>query len=275
MTGKLDGKVALVTGAGGERGLGRAIAVALARAGADVSISDLADGSVGEWPGLPAVVKDIAATGHRAIAIKGNIIDSDDVDRMVRTTVDQFGKIDILVNNAGAPAGPDRVPVIELDEEAFDLVMSVNVKGTFLMSRAVARHMRDVGSGGRIINMSSLSGRRGKPRYAAYCASKFAIIGFTQSLAGELGQFGITVNAVCPALIDNDRVTDMASGLKPNGISAEEYRQHIVDHVTSTNPLGRLGTPEDVATTVAWLASEDAGYITGQAINVTGGDEFK
>ena len=243
--------------------------------GADVTVSDLSDSANGDWSGLSAVVAEITDLGCEALATTGNVANAGEVEQIVQTTLERFGRIDILVNNAAAPAGPDRVPVVRLDEAVFDLVLSVNVKGTFLMSRAVARHMLCTSNGGRIINMSSLSGRRGKPRYAVYCASKFAIIGFTQSLAGELGEHGITVNAVCPSLIDNDRVTDMASGLRPNGVSIEDYRQQIVDHVASTNPLGRLGTPEDVAATVAWLATDDARYVTGQAINVTGGDEFK
>jgi NAD(P)-dependent dehydrogenase (short-subunit alcohol dehydrogenase family) len=273
MTGRLQGRVALLTGAGCELGLGRAIALKFAREGADVAVADLNDNSADDWRGLPAVVDQIEAMGRNALGVTGTVADATHVTRMVGATLDRFGRIDILVNNAGAPAGPDRVAVVDLEEEA--LVQSVNVKGTFLMSRAVARHMLERGGGGRIINMSSLSGRRGKPRYAAYCASKFAIIGFTQSLAGELGPHGITVNAICPALIDNDRVTDMASGLRPDGVSVEEYREQIIKHVSSTNPLGRVGTPEDVATTAAWLASDDAGYVTGQAINVTGGDELK
>lgn len=268
-------KIALVTGAGGERGLGRAIAVHLASVGADVAVSDLTTCDSAGWKGLHSVAEEIRAIGRRSVVVTGSVTEAEDVDRMVGSVLKHFGRIDILVNNAGAPAGPDRVPVIDLAEEHFDRVMAVNVRGTFLMSKAVARHMVERNEGGRIINMSSLAGRRGKPRYAAYCASKFAIIGFTQSLAGELGKYGITVNAVCPALIDTDRVTDMASGLKPDGLTTDEFRQQIVDHVSSTNPLGRLGTPEDVATTVAWLASDAAAYVTGQAINVTGGDEFK
>lgn len=143
------------------------------------------------------------------------------------------------------------------------------------MCRAVARHMQERGEGGNIVNMSSLSGRRGKKSYAVYCASKFAIIGFTQSLACELGEHGIRVNAICPALIDNERVYGMASSLRPENVSIEEFHDVIVNHVSQSNPLGRLGTPQDVADIAAWLVSDQAKYITAQAINVTGGDEFK
>jgi len=270
----LSGKVALVTGAGGEGGLGRAIACRLAREGADVAITDLSDNSNDSWQGLPAVVEEIEALGRAALALTGDISDSNQVDEIVSATLERFGRIDILVNNAGAPAGADRVPVVELDEEVFDRVQNVNVKGTFLMSRAVARHMLEREQGGNIVNMSSLSGRRGKARYAAYCASKFAIIGFTQSLASELGQYGIRVNAICPALIDNERVYGMASTLRPDHVSIEEFHDVIVNRVSQSNPLGRLGTPQDVADIAAWLVSGQSKYVTGQAINVTGGDEF-
>ena len=272
---ELSGKVALVTGAGGESGLGRAIACRLAREGADVAVTDVDGNSSGLWLGLPAVVDEIKAMGHGALSLISDITDSAQVEKLVAATLDRFGRIDILVNNAGAPAGPDRVPVVELDEAVFDQVVRVNVKGTFLMCRAVAKHMLERGGGGNIINMSSLSGRRGKKKYAVYCASKFAIIGFTQSLACELGEHGIRVNALCPALIDNERVYGMASSLRPENVSIEEFHDVIVDHVSQSNPLGRLGTPQDVADVAAWLVSDQAKYITAQAINVTGGDEFK
>jgi NAD(P)-dependent dehydrogenase (short-subunit alcohol dehydrogenase family) len=272
---QLTGKVALVTGAGGQTGLGRAIACRLAQDGADIAVSDLDDQASDAWPGLPAVVAEIEAMGRSAIGVKADVTDSAQVENLVLATLERFGRIDILVNNAGAPAGPDRVPVVELDEDVFDLVQRVNVKGTFLVSRAVARHMIGRGEGGNIINMSSLAGRRGKARYAAYCASKFAIIGFTQSLACELGEHGIRVNAICPALVDNERVYAMAAGLRPEGVSIEQYHDDFVDRFSETNPLGRLATTGDVADTAAWLASDQSRYITAQAINVTGGDELK
>lgn len=267
----LDGKVALVTGAGGQKGIGRAIALRLASEGANVVVSDLTDNGSGAWRGLPAVVDEITAMGRESIGVTGSVADSSDVDRMIETALNRFGKIDILVNNAGAPAGPDRVPVIELPEEVFDLVLSVNVKGTFMMSRAVARHMIHRGGDGKIINMSSISGKKGNARFAAYCASKFAVIGFTQSLALELAEHKINVNAICPSLIDTERVFGMASTLRPDGVSIEEFHDVMVERTNVANPLGRIGQPEDVARTAAWLASDEAAYLTGQSVNVSGG----
>jgi len=194
---------------------------------------------------------------------------------LVEGTLLKFGKIDILVNNAGAPAGPDRVPVVDLEEDVWDHVLSVNLKGTFLMSQAVSRHMIQRGGGGKIINMSSVSGKKGAARFAAYCSSKFGVIGFTQSLALEMAEHNVTVNAICPSLIETERVYGMASALKPDPkISTEEWRDVMVDRAGSSNPLGRIGQAQDVADVAAFLASSQADYLTGLAINVAGGSHM-
>ena len=182
----LKGKVALVTGAAGKEGLGRAIALRLAQEGANLAVNDLG-GAKSRRGSLDDVVAEIDALGKGALAVYADVTKADQVERMVAETVNHFGRIDILVNNAGAPAGKDRVPVVELEESAWDLVQDVNVKGTFLCSRAVARTLISQGQGGKIINISSQAGKQGVPRYAAYCASKFAVCGFTQALAHELG----------------------------------------------------------------------------------------
>ncbi len=267
----LTNKVALVTGAGGERGIGRAIAMRFAREGADVVINDLTANARGDWAGLPAVAAEIKAMGQRVLTIEADVTRADQVDQMVQNALHCFGKIDILVNNAGAPAGPDRVPVAELEEDVFDRVQSVNVKGTFLCSRAVVRLMIERGNGGKIINIASTSGLRGIPRFAAYCASKFAVVGFTQSLAHEMGAYRVQVNAICPDLIETERLYGMASGMKPEGTSTEEYRARMIERSVQNTPLGRIGQPEDVANVAAFLASSDGDYITGQAISVSGG----
>ena len=269
----LNGKVALVTGASGKRGLGRAIAVCLAERGADIVVNDVVVRRPGppDWPGLPDVVRDIEALGRRALSIVADVSDAQQVDRMVNQTLQRFGQIDILVNNAGALAGRDRVPVVDLEEDAWDLVQSVNVKGTFLCCRSVARAMIARGEGGRIINMSSVSGQKGVARYAAYCASKFAVRGFTQALALELAPHHITVNAICPALIDTERVGDMAAALAPEGVSKETYLQQMIERANSQNPLGRIGQPADVAQTAIFLASAESEYLTGLSITVAGG----
>jgi len=190
---------------------------------------------------------------------------------MIRQSVAQFGHIDILVNNAGAPAGRDRVPVVDLDEDAWDLVQSVNVKGTFLCCRAVARAMIERGQGGKIINMSSTSGRRGVARFAAYCASKFAVRGFTQALALELAPHRINVNAICPGLVETERIDHMAAALAPEGVSVAAYRRQMMERATSENPLGRIGHVSDVAQVAAYLASSESDYLTGISITIAGG----
>jgi NAD(P)-dependent dehydrogenase (short-subunit alcohol dehydrogenase family) len=269
----LDGKVALVTGAGGKQGLGRAIALRLAQEGADVVVNDVVARRAGspDWGGLSGVVREIEALGQRAWAIVADVSDAQQVEGMVQQALQQAGQIDILVNNAGAPAGPDRVPVVELEEDAWDLVQRVNVKGTFLCCRAVARAMIQRGRGGKIINMSSTSGKRGAARYAAYCASKFAVRGFTQALALELAPHRINVNAICPALIETERVDDIAAALAPQGISKEAYREQILANTIAATPLGRMGQPADVAQLAAFLASSESDFLTGLSITVAGG----
>ena len=217
--GSLSGKVALVTGAGGEHGIGRAIAIRFAREGADVIVNDHVECPYAErdtgWKGLPDIVREIEGLGRRGGMIIADITNRGQVEQMVGQVIERFGALDILVNNAGSKLGRDRVPVVELEEEVWDYVQRVNSKGTFLCSQAAARAMIAAKRGGRIINMSSASGKMGYARTAAYCASKFAIVGFTQVLALELAPHGITANAICPALVDTAagvKVTYSASG---------------------------------------------------------------
>jgi NAD(P)-dependent dehydrogenase (short-subunit alcohol dehydrogenase family) len=260
---RLKDNVAIVTGAGGKHGIGCAIARRFAREGAHVVVSDLTNNARAEWGGLPAVVEEIETTGRQALAIEVDVTRADQVEQMVQAALDRFGKIDILVNNAGAPAGPDRVPVVELEEEDFDLIQRVNVKGTFLCACAVARHLIARGEGGKIINIASTAGLRG--------VAKFAIVGFTQCLALELGPHGIHVNSICPGLIETERMEGIASGLKPEGTLTEAFRNQMIERSAQGNPLGRIGQPEDVANVAAFLASSDGDYITAQAISVSGG----
>lgn len=267
----LHGKVALVTGAGGERGIGRAIAMRLAAEGAAVAVNDVDDDPRGEWGGLPAVVAGLEALGQQSLAVVGSIADVATVEAMIATVVERCGRLDILVNNAGAPAGADRRPIVELPESEWTRIHDVNARGTFLMCQAAARHMIERGGGGRILNMSSLAGQVGIARYGAYCASKFAIIGLTQVLAHELGPHQITVNAICPGLTDTERLAGMASGLRPEGTSIEAYRAELIERNAAQTPLGRIAQPEDVARTAAFLASDEADYLTGQSVSVTGG----
>ncbi len=266
----LKGKVALVTGAAGAAGIGRAIALRLAQEGADLVVNDLPEDD-GIRSGLADVVAEIEGLGQRALAAYADVSQADEVERMVAQALERFGKIDILVNNAGAPAGRDRVPVVDLEEDAFDLVQRVNVKGTYLCCRAVARHMLDRGGGGTIINISSMAGKFGVPRYAAYCASKFAVRGFTQALARELGAAGITVYAICPGLIASERIDDMAAALAPDGVDPADHREVMIADSIKNSALGRMVGQDDVADIAAFLASDQADFMTGASLTVDGG----
>ncbi|MXZ20034.1 MAG: 3-oxoacyl-ACP reductase FabG [Caldilineaceae bacterium SB0665_bin_25] len=269
----LEGKVALVTGAGGEHGIGRGIALRLAQEGADVVVTDIAEKPYAEaaWSGLPALQAEIEELGRRSLALTCDVTDSDTVESSMQVATETLGRIDILVNNAGARAGGDRVPVVNLPEVEWDRVLDVNLKGTFLCSRAAARHMVKRGEGGRIISISSVSGLRGVARFAAYCSSKFGIIGFTQSLALELAGHDITVNAICPGLIATERAGHMASVLSDPKLPLDEAMDELLSGAAARTPSGRLARPEDLARTVAFLASDEADFLTGLSVPVTGG----
>ena len=278
----LSGKVAIITGAGGRHGIGRAIAVRLAQEGANVVVTDVqrstdamrAEDREAGWRGLPSVVEEIEELGQEALGLFSDVSDASQVNDMVKQTVERFGHIDILVNNAGSQPGRDRVLVVDLEEDAFDEVMRVNVKGTYLCSQAVARHMIERGNGGKIIIISSGAGKKGRARFAAYCASKFALVGFTQSLAQELGQHRVNVNAICPGLVDTERTDFIAAALAPEGQSAEEHRALMLRERSEIIPLGRVAVGDDIARTAAFLASSESDYLTGLSISVAGGSEM-
>jgi NAD(P)-dependent dehydrogenase (short-subunit alcohol dehydrogenase family) len=282
----LNGKVAIVTGAGGRHGIGRAIATRLAREGADVVVTDIPqsldairdEDRLEGWEGLPSVVREIEAEGRQSLGLFSDVSDSGQVDQMVGQVLERFGHIDILVNNAGSRPGRDRVPVVELEEDAFDEVMRVNVRGTYLCSRAVARHMvaRDQAGngGGKIIIISSGAGKRGIARYAVYCASKFALVGFTQALAQEMAPHRVNVNAICPGLVDTERVDFIAAALAPEGQSAEEHRALMVRERSTRVPLGRIAQGDDIAKMAAFLSSAESDYMTGLSVSVSGGSEM-
>ncbi len=240
----LSNRVALVTGSG--RGIGRAIALKLAEVGATVVVNDINEVAQG-------VAEEIRATGRQSLAALADVSSSEDVTRLVETAVSTFGKVDILVNNAGISR--DQL-LIRMSDEDWDRVININLKSVFLCTRAVLRHMLKQ-RWGRIISIASIVGLVGNPGQANYASAKAGIIGFTKTIAKEVASRGITVNAIAPGFID----TEMTQRL------GESQRQELLKRI----PLGYLGSPCDVAEAVAFLASEEARYITGQVISVDGG----
>ena len=279
----LDGKIALITGAGGMRGVGRATVMKLAGQGSDVAlsdvrreVSDLPPAEIrNEWGGIETVSQEVQALGRRAVPIYCDLSDPNEIERLVERTMTEFGRIDILVNNARAIIGRDKVPVTQLDKEVWDHFLAINTTAVFLTTKAVAPHMIDSGRGGRIINIASNAGKQASANGAAYSASKFAVLGLTQATAMDLAPYNITVNAVCPGPINTDRMSywerDKAQEL---GITQEEFRSQVVDNSAQGTPLGRIAESEDVANMVAFLAGDDASFITGQSYNVNGGQLF-
>ncbi len=242
----LSDRVAIVTGSG--RGIGRAIALGLAEAGANVVVNDIGDAAP-----VKAVVGEIKALGRQALPVLADVSSSSDVDRLVEEAIAAYGRIDILVNNAGIAR--DQL-LLRMTEEEWDSVLAVDLKSVFLCTRAVLKYMVKQ-RWGRVISISSITGVRGNPGQANYAAAKAGIIGFTRTIAREVASRGITVNAIAPGFID----TEMTQQLK------EEWREELKKQV----PLGRLGSPRDVAEAVVFLAGEGAGYITGQVLGVDGG----
>ncbi len=272
---KLEGKVALVTGAGGEHGIGRAIAARLAAEGADLVINDVVEnpyaGNPSGWQGLPSLVRQIEGLGRQVLSVVADVSVAAQVEVMVQQAVARFGHLDILVANAGSRPGRDRVEVVDLEEEDWDLVQRVNGKGVFLSCRAVARQLIAQGQGGKIITLSSSAGKEGYARFGAYCFSKFGVIGLTQCLALELAPHHINVNAICPDTVDTERTAYIAAMLAPEGTKGEEYHREMVRQKAELIPLGRVATTEDIARTAAFLASAESDFLTGLAISVSGG----
>jgi len=273
----LGGKVAMVTGCGGEHGVGRAVARRLAAEGADLVVTDVAPaGTVvvptkpsSGWGGLDTVAAEVRGLGSRALTGLLDVRSAPQIDALMARTLETFGRLDILVNNAAAPPGGDRVSVVQLPEEAWDIVLDVNLKGAFLCAKAAANVMLRQKIRGRIINIGSDNSKVGEPNLAAYCASKFGLVGFAQALARELAPAGITVNTICPGPMDTERVD--YTGRRKDGSYDQAQRAERIRQWSAAVPLGRLATPVDVAEVAAFLASDASECITGQAINVAGG----
>lgn len=244
--GSLKGKVAIVTG--GSRGIGRAICLKLAETGADVVVNDISDDQ-----SVQDLLTEIGKAGSRGIFFKADVSRSDQAKDLVEEALRQMGRVDILVNNAGITR--DNL-ILRMKEEEWDAVLAVNLKGCFNCTQAVSRHMIKQRSGA-IINISSVVGIVGNAGQANYSASKAGVIGLTKSVAQELAPRGVRVNAVAPGFID----TEMTRQLP------EDYREKLRERI----PLGFFGQPEDVAKVVAFLASDEASYITGEVIKIDGG----
>lgn len=275
----LTGKVAVVTGSSRAGGIGRAICHALGGKGASVVVSDVGrplslvpDYPIAATEALDEAVEELRAAGIDAIGVQCDVTKPDEVTALVAAAVDRFGRLDIFVNNAGIAT--ESVELVDVSERGFTQTLEVNLKGTFLGVQAAARQLIAQGSGGRIINIASQAGKTGWPLLSAYSASKFGVIGLTQVAAKELGRHAITVNAVCPGTV-NTPLNDTNDGIwsmygRYFQMTADAVRAATLEQI----PLGRFQEPEDVADLVVFLASDQGSYITGAAINTTGGQEM-
>jgi 3-oxoacyl-[acyl-carrier protein] reductase len=266
LTGLTD-KVAVVTGAGRMRSIGRPIAVELARAGCDIVLTGTGrspdrypdDEKAAGWRDIESVAEEVRALGRTAVTAVSDVADLAAVEALARRTITDFGRVDIVVNNAGAARGADRVPVIDLDPDLWRFIIDVNLTGSFLMSKVFGRLLVESGNGGSIVNISSIAGKVLSPNTAAYAASKAGLQALTASMSGEVGAAGVRVNAICPGVIDTSRMDDLG-------------RDEIWQELVSTRiPLQRAGTGDDIANIVVYLCSDQGAWVTGQSWNVDGG----
>ena len=273
---ELKGKVALITGAGRAGGLGEGIARRLAAEGCTVVITDIGKGRGDQMP-VDAIGTDeemartaaaITAAGGGCIAMALDVLEESQVKAVIAKTVERFGGIDILVNNAGI--GYLMKSLVDVEAEEWDAVLGVNLRGVFLCTKHAARAMIAQGRGGRIINIASQAAKSGVPHAGAYCASKHGVVGLTRVSSIELGEHGITANAICP----NHVTTGLGAWqndyfAKLRGLSVDDYLAQMRARI----PLGRAGLPSDTAAACAFLCSDDGAYVTGEAMNVSGGEE--
>lgn len=242
----LEGRVAIVTGAA--VGIGRATARRLAREGAAVALADL------NGQGVTAVARELTAAGHTAIAIQADVAKRDEVTALAREAEERLGPIDVLVNNAGI--GGKAAPLEEQTDDDWDRMLAINLKSIYLCCQAVVPGMKARGYG-RVVNVASIAGKEGNPNMIPYSAAKAGVIGFTKALAKEVGAHGVYVNAISPAVIE----TPLLDQITPEQI------QYMVQRI----PLGRVGQPEEVAALIAWLASDECSFTTGQCVDISGG----
>ena len=262
--GELDGKVAIVTGAGRLRGIGRAAAVSLAKLVADVVVTGTGrkpenypdDEKAIGWRDIESVADLVRAEGRRALPLVADVTNRDHVKNMIDQTIKELGRIDILINNAAYARAEDRVPILDLNEDTFQKVVDIKITGTFLCTKGVVEHMIKQGDGGKIVNISSAAGKRGSANFLAYNAANFGIVGMTQSMAKELGPHNINVNCVCPGAVDTSRMD----------VVRDDW-----DTMAANTPIGRNGTDDEVGDFCAYLCTEASSWIHGQSINQNGG----
>lgn len=265
---ELGGKIAIVTGATRKRGLGRAIALCLARAGADLVVTGSGlkpgqdmpgDERASNWRGATDVAKEVKALGVRALAMTVDVTSSAAVQQLVAETVSKLGRVDILVNNATFARGDDRVPLQELDDDVWRRIVDVNLNGTMLCCKYVSRQMIRQGTGGSIVSISSAAAIKAPPTFSAYAASKAGVHALNAVLAAELGPHGITANVIAPGILDTARIDMLREGGR--------WEKRL-----STVPLGRPGTPEEVAELVRYLCGPHTRWISGEVFLMTGGE---
>lgn len=274
---QLQHKTAIITGSGRHKGIGEAIALRLASEGCHIVISDLgqpkgqefAAEHIGATGQMEAIAEACRQLGAQAITVPCDVRSESDCANLIDQAVKAFGQLDILVNNAGV--GYLMEPFTEFKESSWDAVLDVNLKGAFLCSKQAAIQMQRQGHGGSIVNIASQAAKSGFPFAAAYTASKHGLVGLTRSNAVELGRYKIRVNAVCPNHITTG-LGDWQNKFfsEKLGLDYDTYLKGIVDR----NPLGRTGLVNDIAKAVAFLCSDEAAYITGEAMNVSGGEEY-
>ena len=263
---ELDGKVAIVTGAGRLRGIGRAAAEAFAKLGADVVVTGTGrnpdtfppDEKAVGWKDTESTADQVRSHGRRALSLIVDVTNRQHVQTMIDRAVEEFGRVDILINNAAFARGPDRVPILDLDPDIFQKVVDIKITGTYLCTKAFVQALKDQGHGGKIVNVSSTAGKSGNPNMLAYNAGNFALVGMTQSMSRELGPMGINVNCVCPGAVDTHRMDDFGRG--------DRWEQ-----MATRTPIGRNGTDQEVGDFVVYLCTEAASWIHGQSININGG----
>ncbi len=263
----LEGKVAVVTGAGRMRSIGRPIAVALAEAGCDVVVTGTgrspdrypADEQAAGWRDIESVADEIRAAGRRALPLVSNVGDHDAVVALGERVMSELGRVDIVVNNAAAARGEDRVPVVDCDPAVWRNVVDIGLIGVFSMCHVFGRLLIDQGHGGSIVNISSIGGKMLAPNTSAYAATKAGLHALTASMAREVGQYQVRVNSICPGVIDTYRIDDIGRG------------EHWENLLRTFIPLQRAGTGDDIAAMALFLCSDQGSWITGQNWNVDGG----